>query len=51
MAKQKKISTIGAALRQMFGIKKKELNFQEEEALQSPTRVTIRNFFSRPRRE
>ena len=48
MAKEKKISTIGAALRQMFGIQKKELNFQEEEALQSPTRVTIRNFFSRP---
>lgn len=48
MAKEKKTSTLGAALCRMFGIRKKELNFQEEEALQSPTRVVVRNFFHRP---
>ena len=48
MAKNKKNSTFGAVLARMFGIKKKELNFQEEEALQSPGRVTARNFFHRP---
>ena len=48
MAKEKKTSTFGAVLGRMFGFKKKELNFQEEEALQSPGRVTARNFFHRP---
>ena len=48
MAKEKKSSTFGAVLRRMFGIQKKQLNFQEEEALQSPTRVIVRNFFHRP---
>lgn len=46
--KKKKSSTIGTALCRMLGIRKKELNFQEEEALQSPTRVIIRNFLHRP---
>ena len=48
MAKEKKTSSFGTVLSRMFGIKKKELNFQEEEALQSPGRVTARNFFRRP---
>ncbi len=43
--KRKKQSTFGTALRRMFGIKPKaELSFQEEEALQSPLRVIVRNF-------
>ncbi len=46
--KEKKQSTFGMALRQMFGIKpKKELSYQEEEALQSPLRVVVRNFVSK----
>lgn len=48
MAKNKKTSTIGAAFARMFGMQKKERNFMEEEALQSPTRVAARNFFHRP---
>ena len=48
MAKNKKSSTIGSALRRMFGMQKKQLSFQEEEALQSPGRVIARNFFHRP---
>ena len=40
MAKNKKSSTIGSALRRMFGLQKKQLSFQEEEALQSPGRVS-----------
>ena len=48
MAKKKKTSTIGMALRQMFGLQKKELSFQEEEALQSPGRTAARNFFHKP---
>lgn len=46
---KKKKSTMGSALRRMLGLReKKELNFQEEEALQSPGRVVARNFFHRP---
>lgn len=42
---KKKTSTLGAALRRMLGMKPKaELSFQEEEALQSPIRVIVRNF-------
>lgn len=49
MAKEKKTSTLGDALRRMIGIQpKKQLNFEEEEALQSPTRVIVNNFFHRP---
>lgn len=48
MTKNKKSSTIGSALRRMFGLQKKQLSFQEEEALQSPGRVVARNFFHRP---
>lgn len=48
MAKNKKSSTIGSALRRMFGLQKKQLSFQEEEALQSPGRVVAKNFFRRP---
>ncbi len=48
MSKNKKTSTIGAAFARMFGLKKQERNFMEEEALQSPGRVAVRNFFSRP---
>ncbi len=48
MAKNKKTSTIGAALGRMFGMKKVERNFMEEEALQSPGRVAASNFFHRP---
>ncbi len=49
MAKEKKTSTLGDALRRMLGIKpKKQLNFEEEEALQSPTKVIVNNFFHRP---
>ena len=40
MAKNKKSSTIGSALRRMFGLQKKQLSFQEEEALQSPGKVS-----------
>lgn len=47
--KQKKQSTFGNAIRRMFGLKeKKQLSFQEEEALQSPGRVVARNFFHKP---
>ena len=46
--KTKKPSTIGTALRRMFGIQKKQLSFQEEEALQSPARAAARNFFHKP---
>ncbi len=47
MAKEnKKKSTIGLALRRMFGIKPKEARtLEEEEALQSPARVVAQNFF------
>lgn len=48
MSKQKKPSTIVTALKRMLGIKSAELNFMEEEALQSPGRVAARNFFSKP---
>ena len=48
MSKQKKPSTIVTALKRMLGIKTAELNFMEEEALQSPGRVAARNFFSKP---
>lgn len=48
MAKNKKKSTLGSAIRRMFGMEKKQLSFQEEEALQSPGRVIARNFFHRP---
>ena len=48
MAKNKKSSTIGSALRRMFGLQKKQLSFQEEEALQSPGKVVAKNFFRRP---
>ena len=48
MTKNKKSSTIGRALRRMFGLQKKQLSFQEEEALQSPGRVVARTFFHRP---
>ena len=48
MAKNKKTSTFGAALARMFGFKKVERSFMEEEALQSPGRVAVRNFFHRP---
>ena len=48
MSKQKKPSTIGTAIKKMLGIKTAELNFMEEEALQSPGRVAARNFFSKP---
>lgn len=48
MAKNKKTSTLGAALARMFGFQKKERSFLEEEALQSPGRVAARNFFHRP---
>lgn len=44
MAKNKKSSTIGSALRRMFGLQKKQLSFQEEEALQSPGKVVAKNF-------
>ena len=46
--KVKKQSTIGTAFRRMFGIQKKQLSFQEEEALQSPARAAARNFFHKP---
>ena len=46
--KEKKQSTFGTVLRRMFGLQKKEMNFMEEEALQSPGRVAARNFFHRP---
>ena len=47
--KQTKHSTFGNAVRRMFGLKeKKQLSFQEEEALQSPGRVVARNFFHKP---
>ena len=47
MAKEnKKKSTIGLALRRMFGIKPKDARtLEEEEALQSPARVVAQNFF------
>ena len=48
MGKKKNPSSVSAIFRRMFGIGKRELNFQEEEALQSPLRVTARNFFHRP---
>lgn len=48
MAKNKKNSTLGAAFKRMLGIKDAERNFMEEEALQSPGRVALRNFFSKP---
>ena len=48
MSKQKKASTLGTALKRMLGIKTAERNFMEEEALQSPGRVALRNFFSKP---
>ena len=48
MSKQKKPSTIVTAIKKMLGIKTAELNFMEEEALQSPGRVAARNFFSKP---
>ena len=49
MAKnKKKTSTFGTVLRRMFGLRKKEMNFMEEEALQSPGRVAARNFFHKP---
>ena len=48
MSKQKKPTTIVTALKRMLGIKTAELNFMEEEALQSPGRVAARNFFSKP---
>ncbi len=48
MSKNKKTSTIGAAFARMFGLKKQERSFMEEEALQSPGRVAARNFFHRP---
>lgn len=46
MAKNKKSSTIGSALRRMFGMQKKQLSFQEEEALQSPGRVIAQKLLS-----
>ena len=48
MSKQKKCSFFGVVLKKMFGIKTNELNFMEEEALQSPGRVAARNFFHKP---
>lgn len=45
---KKKTSTMGNVFRRMFGLQKKELNFQEEEALQSPGKVIAKNFFRRP---
>lgn len=48
MAKQNKPSTIVTAIKRMLGVKTAELNFMEEEALQSPGRVAARNFFSKP---
>lgn len=48
MSKQKKSSFFGVVLKKMFGIKTNELNFMEEEALQSPGRVAVRNFFHKP---
>ena len=48
MAKEKKISTLGIVLRRMFGIKTKELDIMQEEAVQSPGRVAARNFFHKP---
>lgn len=48
MSKQKKNSTLGTAFKRMLGIKSAERNFLEEEALQSPGRVAVRNFFSKP---
>ena len=48
MSKQKKASTLSTAIKRMLGIKTAEMNFMEEEALQSPGRVAARNFFSKP---
>ena len=48
MSKQKKPSTFVTSIKRMLGIKNAELNFMEEEALQSPGRVAARNFFSKP---
>jgi len=49
MAKnEKKKSTFGMTIRRMLGIKPKEnMSFQEEEALQSPLRVIVRNFINK----
>ena len=46
MGNQKKAPRFSGILKGMFGTG--EGNFLEEEALQSPARVTVRSFFSRP---